>query len=126
MLSTRSEAVTNNPHDMPVDAKGKATCNNTGNSTPSRQPLFHLGRAVITPEAKEALTAAQQSPFTFLRRHVTGDWGDVSAADRRANIQALSDESRLLSAYTLVTEVRIWVITEADRSVTTILLPSDY
>jgi hypothetical protein len=57
---------------------------------------------------------------------MTGDWGEVSEADWRANNAAIKDGERILSAYTLKTAVRIWVITEADRSVTTILLPAEY
>lgn len=62
----------------------------------------------------------------LLRRHLAGDWGDLDAEDRAANECALRDEARLLSAYELTTGERLWIITEADRSTTTLLLPSDY
>jgi hypothetical protein len=67
-----------------------------------------------------------QTSTQCLLRHVVGDWGEVGAADWRANDRAIRDGDRILSAYTLKTGVRIWVITEADRSVTTILLPEEY
>jgi hypothetical protein len=61
-----------------------------------------------------------------LRRHWRGDWGDVDAEDKAENDYSLMHDLRLLSAYTLADGTRIWIITEADRSVTTILLPSEY
>lgn len=89
-------------------------------------PKFPLGRFVATPGAIEALERNQQSPTIFVRRHVRGDWGDLEAEDVKENEVSLINELRLLSAYTLTDGTRIWIITEADRSVTTILLPSDY
>jgi hypothetical protein len=94
---------------------------------PTTTPRFPLGqRIVATPGALEALEDAQQAPFEFLRRHVAGDWGDVDAEDKALNDQALLDGTRLLSSYRTSKGQTIWVITEADRSVTTILLPEDY
>jgi hypothetical protein len=61
-----------------------------------------------------------------LAKHHSGDWGEVDAEDRRLNDQALMDGSRLLSAYTTLKGRKLWVITEADRSVTTILRPEEY
>ncbi|MBI3248851.1 MAG: hypothetical protein HYZ50_20300 [Deltaproteobacteria bacterium] len=87
---------------------------------------FPLGRLVATPGALAALQDAQQSPLEFLTRHTRGDWGDLTPFDRQMNEQALVHGERLLSAYHLTTEVKIWIITEWDRSVTTILLPSEY
>lgn len=94
-------------------------------------PLFKLGQVVATPGAAEALQAAAQSPWEFLRRHVAGDWGDVCADDGKANDEAVKDGSRILSAYTTKADTKVWVITEAaddngQRAATTILLPSDY
>jgi hypothetical protein len=65
-------------------------------------------------------------PDTYLARHANGDWGEVDEHDRRANEHALEHGLRVLSAYTLRTGERIWIITEADRSTTTILLPAEY
>lgn len=89
-------------------------------------PLFSLGRTVATRGALDALTEAGQSPLGFLRRHVTGDWGEVCADDAAENDLSLREGFRILSAYRTTAGVRLWVITEADRSVTTILLPEEY
>lgn len=87
---------------------------------------FRLGRVLATPGALRALDAAGDVPFTYLARHRRGDWGDVCPEDAAANDAALRDGARVLSAYTLSTGERIWLITEWDRSATTILLPSEY
>ena len=88
---------------------------------------FRCGQLVATPAALEALRVAGQSESAFLRRHVSGDWGDaLEAEDLRANEQALCDGDRLFSAYWLSTGEKLWIITEWDRSSTTILLPGDY
>src|SRR3954470_18855792 len=89
-------------------------------------PKFSPGRQVGTPGALKAIHEAGQSALQFLARHVAGDWGDLGDDDKRLNDEALKDGSRLLSAYTLRSEVRIWVITEAaddngQRAATTIL-----
>jgi hypothetical protein len=81
---------------------------------------------VATPGALEALAESGQSPAVFLVRHAGGDWGLVDEEDRLLNDEALRDGSRLLSAYETVRGVKLWVITEADRSATTILLPDEY
>jgi hypothetical protein len=87
---------------------------------------FPLGQIVATPGALEALARSGQSPTDFLDRHVAGDWGEVDEHDRQANEDALVDGDRLLSAYQTCLDDRLWVITEWDRSVTTLLLPEDY
>jgi hypothetical protein len=89
-----------------------------------RAPL-PLGRVVATPGALKLLSEIGEDPFDFLARHETGDWGDLCAFDRRQNEIALRDGLRVLSSYT-VREKSVWIITEADRSVTTILLPEEY
>jgi hypothetical protein len=89
-------------------------------------PRFPLGRIVGTPGALFALEEAGENPHAFLRRHLAGDWGDLDEHDRRENERSLTDGCRLLSAYTLSTGARLWIITEADRSATTLLLPSEY
>lgn len=90
------------------------------------EPKFQLGHTVATPGALQALQEAGQGWITFLDRHITGDWGELGAGDRQLNEQALQDGGRIFSAYVLATGVTIWVITEADRSSTCILLPSEY
>lgn len=90
-------------------------------------PLFALGKVVATPGALEALRDAATEPATLLHRHQRGDWGDLDAEDRAVNRKALLFGERLLSVYFLPeTKEKIWIITEADRSVTTLLLPQEY
>jgi hypothetical protein len=84
-----------------------------------------LGRVVATPGALKLLMEAGGYPFDLLARHATGDWGELCAFDRRQNEIALRDGYRVFSSYE-VSAGRVWVITEADRSVTTILLPEEY
>ncbi|PWU12012.1 MAG: hypothetical protein C5B51_01665 [Terriglobia bacterium] len=91
-----------------------------------RQPRFPLGQVVATPGALTALEKVGESPATFIRRHVSGDWGEVDEHDRRENELSVHRGIRLLSAYNLSDGTRIWIITEADRSSTTLLLPSEY
>ncbi len=91
-----------------------------------RDSNFPLGQTVATPDALATQEAAGQHPFLFLARHSRGDWGELCPADKRANDRALREGDRLLSAYKTSTGERLWVITEADRSATTILLPSEY
>ena len=90
------------------------------------EPLFSLGQVVSTPGALEAIEKAGDSLNTFLRKHHIGDWGNVCDEDKELNDAALKDGSRLLSAYETSKGVKIWIITEADRSVTTALLPEEY
>ena len=85
-----------------------------------------LGRTIATPGALKALGADPGELLTLLWRHRSGDWGEPSEADRRENEFSLAHGFRLLSAYRLASGARVWVITEADRSATTILLPSEY
>ncbi|MCB8944361.1 MAG: hypothetical protein H6658_11480 [Ardenticatenaceae bacterium] len=91
-----------------------------------KEPLFPLGQIVATPGALSALEEAGQSAFAFLQRHQAGDWGEVPDEDKKENDFSVSRQLRILSAYTLPTGVKIWLITEADRSVTTFLLPEEY
>lgn len=86
--------------------------------------LFRMGRIVATPNA--LATLSQADILTGLQRHHGGDWGDVNTHDRQANDEALSNETRLFSVYHSADQVKFWIITEADRSVTTVLLPEDY
>ena len=88
--------------------------------------LFSPGHVVATAGALPALEEAGQSPAGFLLRHLTGDWGDLDQADRDENEFSVEHGFRILSAYHLANGVKIWIITEADRSSTCLLLPSDY
>jgi hypothetical protein len=84
-----------------------------------------LGQVVATPGALKLLTEADRQPFDYLARHATGDWGELCAYDRRQNEIALREGYRVLSSYDVLAG-RVWIITEADRSLTTILLPEEY
>jgi hypothetical protein len=87
---------------------------------------FALGSIVATPGALQVIADSGQVPLDFISRHVRNDWGDVDREDWKANDQALKDGLRLLSAYTTLKGEKLWVITEADRSSTCLLLPSEY
>jgi len=92
-----------------------------------QRPLFSLGQIVATPGALAALEKAGQTPLEFLARHVRGDWGELSEEDRNENQFSLERGFRLLSSYrTNAGDTKLWVITEADRTATTILLPEEY
>ena len=86
--------------------------------------LFRAGNVVATPHALECLTPADIN--RGLQRHLAGDWGEVSENDSAANNRAVVERTRILSAYNASNGTRFWIITEADRSATTILLPQDY
>jgi hypothetical protein len=84
-----------------------------------------LGKVVATPGALKLLSEMGKDPFGYIARHAAGDWGELCAFDRRQNEIALRDGYRVLSSYE-VPAGRVWIITEADRSITTILLPEEY
>ncbi len=88
--------------------------------------LFPLGQVVATPGALEALGEAGQTPWALLQRHQAGDWGEVPPEDQQENDFSVEQNLRILSAYRLSTGVKLWLITEADRSYTTVLLPQEY
>ena len=95
-------------------------------AAPEGTPLFDLGRISVTPAALEALEAASlPAVLGLLRRHREGDWGDVPKADARENARSLKYGWRVLSSYAINGE-RVWIITEADRSSTCILVPEEY
>lgn len=87
---------------------------------------FALGQTYMTPGAEEALMIAGQTGIEFLRRHMSNDWGELSDEDMRENELSLKEGFRLLSAYRTAKGQKLWIITEADRSATTILLPDEY
>ena len=88
--------------------------------------LFSLGQIVSTPGALEAIQKSEQNPADFIGRHLLGDWGDLCEEDKQANQEALQEGMRILSAYRLYDGTKIWIITECDRSATTLLLPEEY
>ena len=90
------------------------------------KPLFQLGKIVATPGALEALDEAKQIPITFLHRHQSGDWGECCDEDKKENDLSVREGFRIFSIYHTSKGQKIWVITEADRSSTCILLPDEY
>jgi hypothetical protein len=98
----------------------------TTTQTQPDRPKFKPGRIVSTPRALTAITAAQQSPIEFVMRHLRGDWGEAYEEDQQMNEEALESGNRIMSVYRTQQGERLWVITEADRSATTLLLPDEY
>jgi hypothetical protein len=97
----------------------------------NKRPQFQLIRLVATPASLAALEKAGVAPLALVSRHVTGDYGDLSSDDKQANVDALKDGSRILSAYELSTGERLYVITDAEnerghRECTTVMLCSEY
>lgn len=90
------------------------------------RPLFRLGQVTATPGALRAMERAEQTPIEFLQLHISGNWGTVDQEDWESNDHAVEDETRILSCYLTKHNERLWIITEWDRSVTTLLLPSEY
>src|SRR5436853_3916679 len=98
-------------------------------SNTNQQPTFarfQLGQTYITPGAEEALMIAGQTGIEFLRRHMSCDWSELPDEDASENELSLKEGFRLLSAYRTSAGQRLWIITEADRLSTTILLPDEY
>ena len=91
---------------------------------------FELGRTLITPGAQALLESEEVTPSSLLDRHIAGDWGDLSRTDAKANDQALKNgDERIFSVYEFgegIPKQKVWIITEWNRSVTTILRPEDY
>lgn len=101
-------------------------------AVPQPDPLFPLGQLLATPGALRVLLALGVAPSTLIRRHVHGDFGNLDLHDQEQNRMAVAHGHRVFSAYELPrpsgsgTTQRIWVITEADRACTTLLLPEEY
>jgi len=106
--------------DQPIPPSSDVT------GTQYDKPRFCLGQIVVTPNALEAMQKAGQNALEMLKRHINGDWGEIDSEDRLANDQAVDNGGRILSAYSLKDGTKLWIITEADRSSTCILLPEDY
>ena len=99
----------------------------SSNILPPRPAIdLPLGQLLSTPGAIDAMAKAGQDPALLLNRHRTGDWGDLGAEDRASNDFAVDHGERILSVFTLSDGTRLWIITERDRSATTILLPDEY
>jgi hypothetical protein len=107
-----------------LQAYSPAPAPQAASTTPG--PLFSLGQVCFTPGALDALADNEQIPLTFLARHVTGDWQELCQEDQETNREALTCGARIFSAFAMKNGAKLWVITESDRSVTTLLLPSEY
>jgi hypothetical protein len=125
------------PRNEPMNEPARDPTHPNGPQEPQQEPGFEvliipqgrfpLGQLVATPGALAALEEANTSPAELVARHMTGDWGTVDKEDWAANDRALLEGTRLLSAYALPqTGEKLWVITEWDRSATTILRPDEY
>lgn len=97
-------------------------------STRERQliVLFPLGQIVATPGALEVLDQYAINAADLIKRHQSGDWGNVPPGDAEENIRSIENGWRILSSYVISDDQNLWIITEADRSVTTLLLPEEY
>ncbi|MDR2111615.1 MAG: hypothetical protein LBQ62_00685 [Candidatus Accumulibacter sp.] len=88
---------------------------------------FSPGQVIMTCGVEDLALRGRLNPVSYLRRHLNGDWGDLSDDDKRLNNAALkSGEDRLFSSYQVKPDLKLWIITEWDRSVTTLLLPNEY
>jgi hypothetical protein len=120
------------PHVLPAEVALPVVRSmiEAGSIAPKQQ--FHLGSIVATPGALEALARAGEAYLPYIGRHLRGDWGDLAAEDAALNDAAIAHEGdsdrqgRVLSQYRTACGERIWIITESDRSASTILLPSEY
>jgi hypothetical protein len=90
-----------------------------------KKALFQLGAVVMTPGARDLMKELGLDPVHYLGRHVTGDWGDLSEEDKKQNDDSVNKGLRILSAYG-TGDSKLWIISEGDRSVTTILRPDEY
>jgi hypothetical protein len=90
------------------------------------QGLFPLGQIVATPGALETLARSNQTPSEFLLRHISGDWGELDMHDLGENMYSLKHGFRVMSSYRTKSGDTLWLVTEADRASTTLLLPEEY
>ncbi len=97
-------------------------------STRDQRPiaLFPLGQIAATPGALEALDQYAINAMDLIKRHQFGDWGNVPPGDAEENLRSVENGWRILSSYLISDDQTLWIITEADRSVTTLLLPEEY
>lgn len=100
--------------------------NDSNQSANKKRPLFGLGQVVATRGAFNAMNELCISANDLIFRHVTGDWGDLCERDKHENMDAIHSGTRIFSSYEINADIKIWVITEADRLSTTLLLPDEY
>lgn len=88
-------------------------------------PRFDAGQLVMTAGVDELVRQGRLNPSALLRRHLNGDWGDLCDEERRSNDAALKSGDRLHSSYRIAPDLTVWIVTEWNRSVTTLLLPDE-
>ncbi|MBT2375316.1 hypothetical protein [Pseudomonas fluorescens] len=98
-------------------------CKDLGQSS---NPKFSLGALIFSATVDRLVRKGKLDPMPLLHRHLCGDWGEMCDQDKALNDDALKSHYRLFSAYEVPPHYRVWIITEADRSATTVLLPEDY
>ena len=101
-------------------------CNTRSTNKTESGSLFPLGQVVATPGALEALEHAAINAAALIQRHQSGDWVNMPPGDAEENMRSVENGWRILSSYALSENQNLWIITEADRSVTTLLLPEEY
>ncbi|WP_370681995.1 type I restriction endonuclease subunit M [Comamonas sp. GB3 AK4-5] len=111
---------------MTDSGQAAAYQNDSSSASGVAVPLLPLGQVLATPGAVELLLSLKLAPLRFLLQHMGGDWGDICEEDRQTNAEALVHGARVMSVYELEPTQRLWIITEADRSTTTLLLPEEY
>lgn len=89
-------------------------------------PAFSLGRLIATAGVHALVQEGRINPSFYLNRHLSGDWGDLCDDDRRSNDYALENGQQILSSYKVAPDLTLWIITEWDRSATTLLFPEEY
>ena len=90
------------------------------------KPLFSLGKVLLTSATNAMFCEGSLDVSELINRHVSGDWSDMCDDDIESNKDAIANGFRVFSSYKLSESQNIWIITEADRSITTILLPDEY
>jgi hypothetical protein len=90
------------------------------------KPLFLLGQVIITSGANALMREGKLDANQLINRHISGDWGDMCEDDIESNNDAVTHGDRIMSSYLTSSSQKVWIITEYDRSVTTILLPDEY
>ena len=95
--------------------------------TTQTSPLFSMGRLCATPGALALIQElGEPSMQSLIQRHLVGDWAEMAQEDQATNHYAIRCGARIFSSYALKTDAKVWIITESDRSLTTVLLPSEY
>jgi hypothetical protein len=132
-MGLRKTAIFRKPSTLNLQPKHRrmiemsaANLTTTTKANPTSLPRFPLGRVFMTPGAIDALEEAGQSPQEFISRHARLEQGELSDEDHKENLFSVDKNLRIFSAFKTTKGVKIWLISEADRSSTTLLLPEEY